>query len=366
MIYPKQHAFILVTTLWMLAILTISASFFAVWTQRAVDLAQELQTDLQGEIDAYNTQAQLLYLFSTRRLNMAGLNPKTVQAEFSFNSGVDFDITPILPVGGEIELDDTIYQGIGSARFSIQDKAGLFSLHYLSIGISQSTKRKAMKLLDILGVPDELQETLIARFKDYVDSDDFHRLNGAEEVHYQQAGLPPPANRLLINPMECRAILGWAEQKGLWENDLWGQITTTATAGFLNFNTAHELVLQSLDGITAETAQRIIAWRKEFGAFTNYLQFQKIVGAEVGGDQFTAGYRVYPSEYFRISVWHQNSQRMRQQHIGLTPIADKAKPWENSYSADLALSKQRLNATPISLASVFISKDEKNKGSSAN
>ncbi|MEK7991511.1 MAG: helix-hairpin-helix domain-containing protein [Thiotrichaceae bacterium] len=353
MIYPKQQAFILVTTLWMLAILTIAASFFAVWTQRAIDLAQDLQTDLQGEIDAYNTQAQLLYLFSTRRLTMAGLNPQISQIQLSFDS---IDITPALPVGGEIALDDSVYQGIGLARFSIQDKAGLFSLHRLSLGYSQGSKRKGMKLLGVLGVPAELRETLVARLLDYVDTDSSYRLNGAEASHYKQAGLPPPANRLLLNPMECRAILGWTEQEGLWNNGVWGQITTTATAGFLNFNTAPASVLQSLDGIDALIANRVVARRKEFGAFTNYEQFQRVVGVEVGGDTFTAGYRVYPSKFFRISTWHESSQRMRQQHIELTAILDKAKPWAVNYSADLALPAQHINAKPVTLKSAFISK----------
>jgi type II secretory pathway component PulK len=283
---------------------------------------------------------------------MAGLNPQITQIQLSFDS--DFDITPALPVGGEIELDDTVYQGIGLARFSIQDKAGLFSLHRLSLGFSQETKRKGMKLLGVLGVPAELRETLIARLLDYVDIDSSYRLNGAEAEHYQQAGLPPPPNRSLLNPMECRAILGWAEQEGLWKNGVWGQITTTMTAGFLNFNTAPASVLQSLDGIDALIANRVVARRKEFGAFTNYEQFQRVVGVEVGGDTFTAGYRVYPSEFFRISTWHEGSQRMRQQHIELTAILDQAKPWAVNYSADLALPTQHVNAKPITLNSVFI------------
>ncbi|WP_353570603.1 helix-hairpin-helix domain-containing protein [Candidatus Albibeggiatoa sp. nov. BB20] len=359
MIYPKQQAFILVTTLWMLAILTIAASFFAVWTQRAVDLAQDLQTDLQGEVDAYNTQAQLLYLFSTRRLTMAGLNLKLSKVQLNFSG--DFDITAALPVGGEIALDDTVYQGVGSARFSVQDKAGLFSLHHLSIGLSQTAKRKAMKLLGVLGVPTELRETLVARLQDYVDSDDSHRLNGAEAMHYKQAGLPPPSNRLLLNPMECRTILGWAEQEPLWNNGVWGQIATTVTAGFLNLNTAPALVLQSLDGIDAAIANRVVARRKEFGAFTHYGQFQQTIGVEVGSDVFTVGYRVYPSEYFRISTWHENSQRMRQQHIELTPIQDQAKPWKVNYSADLALSTHHINAKPLILKAAFITTAKKNE-----
>ncbi|MCV6637946.1 type II secretion system protein GspK [Candidatus Albibeggiatoa sp. nov. NOAA] len=355
MIYPKrQQAFILVTTLWMLAILTIAASFFAIWTQRAVDLAQDLQTDLQGEIDAYNTQAQLVYLFSTRRLTMAGLNPNVSQTSLNFSDA--FDISAALPVGGEIALDDTVYQGIGTARFSIQDKAGLFSLHQLSIGLSRGAEKKAIKLLGILGVPTELRKTLVARLRDYVDADDFHQINGAEAAQYIQAGRPPPPNRLLLNPMECQAILGWKEQEDLWKDGVWGQISTTATAGFLNLNTAPALVLQSLEGISAETAKRVVDRRKAFGAFTGYLQFQQLIGVEVGGDAFTVGYRVYPSEFFRISTWHQNGQRIRQQHISLTPIQDQAKPWKVDYSADLALFTHQANAKPIKLDAVFINK----------
>lgn len=357
MIYPKQQAFILVTTLWMLAILTIAASFFAIWTQRAVELAQGLQTNLQGEIDAYNTQSQLFYLFATRRLTMAGLNPVVKPVQFQFTTVEDYevDMSTILPVGGELKLDDTVYQGLGQARFSIQDKAGLFSLHKVSLGYTVNVKRQAIKLLGILGVPAEQRKTLIERLQDYVDPDDFHRLNGAEAQHYQRLGLPPPANRLLLNSMECRAILGWAEQQSLWHSDTpWEQLTTSATVGAFNLNTAPELVLQSLDGINAQMAQQIVAKREEFGVFINYSQFQKLVGVEVGGDKFTIGYRLFPSEYFRISIWHQTSHKMRQHHIKLTPVVDQASPWQIDYAIDLALPPSKRQAKPVLIENLFL------------
>ena len=354
-IYLKQKAFILVTTLWMLAILTIAASFFAVWTQRAVELAQDLQTNLQGEIDAYNTQSQLFYLFSTRRFTMAGLNPEIKPVQFNFAiESYEVDMDAIMPVGTEISLDDTVYQGIGQARFSIQDKAGLLSLHNLSLGYGQSAKRQAIKLLGILGVKAEQRKPLVERLQDYTDSDDFHRINGAEAQHYKSNGLPPPPNRLLLNSMECRAILGWSEQHTLWENNLWGQLTTSATAGAFNLNTAPKLVLQSLDGISAEMAQQMVSWRKEFGVFLNYLQFHKLAGVEIGGEQFTIGYRLFPSEYFRVSIWHKTSQKMRQYHIKLTPSLDQSKPWQVDYTLDLALNSSKQQEKPLSTKNVFI------------
>jgi len=356
--YLKQKAFILVTTLWMLAILTIAASFFALWTQRAIELAQDLQTNLQGEVDAYNTQSQLFYLFSTRRFTMAGLNPKIRPVQFNLiTEPYEVDMDAIMPVGTEISLDDSVHQGIGQARFSIQDKAGLLSLHNVSFGYDQNAKRQAMKLLGILGVKAENRRPLIERLQDYTDSDDLHRINGAEAQHYKQQGLPPPPNRLLLNSMECRAILGWNEQHVLWEDNQWGQLTTNATAGAFNLNTAPKLVLQSLDGISAEIAQQIVSWRKEFGVFLNYLQFHKLARVEIGGDKFTVGYRLFPSEYFRVSIWHNTSQKMRQYHIKLTPNLDQAKPWQVDYTLDLALSASRQEETPLPTKNAFIQND---------
>jgi len=96
----------------------------------------------------------------------------------------------------------------------------------------------------LLGVAEDLQAPLVAKLKDYIDLDDLHRLNGAESFHYRQRNLPPPTNRFLSNPMECKRILGWAEQSGLWKDLALAQLTNTILPVNPNFNTAPVKVLQ--------------------------------------------------------------------------------------------------------------------------
>jgi general secretion pathway protein K len=351
-----KKGFILVITLWLLLILTVAASFFATWTQHSMELVQQLHADLQGEIDVYNTNSQLFYLLATHRFSMGGLRSELSQLTINIDEYAEFDPSIYFPVGGEIRLDDTVYHGLGAAKFAIQDKAGLFSLHLLSFDVTGGYKIKAMKLLGLLGVPAELREIFVDRFQDYTDVDDFHRLHGAESIHYEQANLPPPPNRLLINPMEARGILGWNEQESLWQDGSWAQVTTTARAGLPNLNTMPELVLQSLEGIDAQIARSIINWREEFGVFTNYHQFQRAAGVAVGSEAFTLGYRLFPSDQLRISVWHEGSQRMRQTYIQLTPVADKAKPWLVHYYMDLAVAGKYQRAQPKTTAAFVTGK----------
>ena len=68
-----QRGFVLVATLWLLAIMTIGAAFFAAWTEKAVRLAGDLQAGIQADIDMRSTEATVLYLLGTQRMTLAGL-----------------------------------------------------------------------------------------------------------------------------------------------------------------------------------------------------------------------------------------------------------------------------------------------------
>jgi hypothetical protein len=162
-----QKAFVLVTTLWMLAILTIAASFFALWTQHALSLAQTMQDDLQGEIDMHSTQATIIYLLTTQRTTIGGLvlpiedEKEAAELEEKLNDS-------ILAVGGEMAIDDRPYFGYGKALFALQDEAGLLSINFADNSILN-------RLLGLLGVEEELRPPLIAKYHDYIDLDELHR-----------------------------------------------------------------------------------------------------------------------------------------------------------------------------------------------
>lgn len=353
----QQKGFILVTTIWVLTLLTVAASFFALWTQRAVTLAQVKQADLQGEIDMYNTQTNVLYLMATQRFNIAGL---TTPASTSFedkmkedkgiviidNTNVPhpaFSMLPpddgsvsILPVGGEIALDDRVYLGDGHIFFAIQDKGGL-------LNINLETHRIA-RLLGVLGVEPSLHDALVAKVQDYVDADDLHRLNGAEKHHYEERGLLPPRNRYFLVPLEVHRVLDWAEQSVLWENDQLGQLVRFRSTARPNFNTAPALVLQAAYNFSAEAAERVVKWRQN-APFYRLSTLVSVAGAIPDIDEEETNY--FPSSSMRLTLWRRGSQRVRQVHLRLTPYADGKKPWQIHYTLEHGLFPKYAQAIPI-------------------
>ena len=366
-----QKGFVLVTTLWVLAMLTMAASFFALWTQRTVETVQQMQDDLQGEIDMYNTQANLIYLLATQPYSIAGLTvsqvegkkraPTTLEQLADDSRSLD-DILDefieiekrkqtqkhlqylsiegtysILPKGGEIALDDRSYYGYGKAYFAIQDIGGL-------LNINLASEFTFNRLFDLLGIDSELHSSLFAKLQDYVDIDDLHRLNGAERYHYEEHHLPIPRNHFLITPMETYGILDWTAQSQLWENYQFEQLTQTLTASRPNFNTAPPLVLQCAYNLNANAVEQIIEVRKNQPFYTLNVVTQ-VAGMSPFVDPMETNF--FPALQLRITLWYEGGQRMRQIYLQRTDDHDGYKPWRIKYSRELKLLPYYTQIPPI-------------------
>ncbi len=318
-----KNGFILLATLWMLAMLSIAASFFALWTERAVNIAQSRQANIQGEIDMISTEANIIYILSSQRFTIAGLTiPEDLEHRKIYDP--DEEVT-ILPVGKEIALDDRPYFGHGKAFFAIQDEGGL-------LNINIETEVTISRFLGLLGVDANLHGSLTAKLKDYIDMDDLHRINGAESYHYKKRGLP--RNNYLYHQMELQQVLDWKEQSTLWKNHKLKQLTQLWLPVRPNVNTAPALVLQAAYQMSAESAARIIAARKIQPFYTSRM-VREAMGEPLNVDPFEENY--FPSTILRLTLWHEKAQRMRQVFVQLTPSADKKKPWQVEFRLEFDL-----------------------------
>jgi len=339
---------VLLTTLWFLVIITVMVGFFAVWTQRAIDLTVNAQQSRQRHIDIYNTKSALIYLLTTQPFTTAGLT--TNPAILKKNDDTLF----FTPLGNEINVDNKSYQGQGNAYFSLQDEAGLLNLNLLSLDdTSKITERQFYRLLSVLGVNEKYHAILLARLRDYVDPDNNHRLNGAEINHYEQVNLSPPTNQPLLSPLECIKVLGWEELDELWKNMRWTQLTTTSLSGHININSAPLEILKTIDYINDEAAQRIIETRKIY-PILGMEKLSEVTGIALQSqaiDIFDLGLRVFPSRFMRLSLWHKEANKIQQITIELTPKDDGGKPWyiTSHYDYPLHFLKNIADNAPISL-----------------
>lgn len=316
-----QQGFALAVTLWLLAILTVTAGYLALWAEQTVDDAWRMRERFQAEVEMRGTESALLYLLASRRMTLAGLSLGNGPASPTVADSDDMGFNRLLPLGDELLLDDHWYQGLGETRFAVQDESGLIPLH-------EESAPTLFRLLGLLEVPDAAREPLLAKLFDYTDPDDLYRLNGAEAAQYRDRGLLPPPNRDLLSAWELHAVLDWDRQTEAWREQRLPRLTTTLRGGLPNLNTAPALALQTLSGIDNETALRLVAGRP----YLNFLQANLAAGRELPGDEMS--FPLLPSRYLRLSIAHPALRTLREMHVQLTPFATQS-PWLIDHVVDI-------------------------------
>lgn len=298
MIRKKQDGFVLVLTLLILAAITIFAAYFGERVQKSLQLAQQKQNLSDKQIHLSNVRAEILFRLSTEYFTQYGLGP--------INQAIALD-------GRSYSIDDTTLQ--------LQDARGLLNLNTAS-------DERLFRFLGAMEVPADQRSHLIDTLRDYTDSDDLRRLNGAESSDYQKLGLPPPTNLPLLSPLELKNILGWRDMAPLWKNKITvANLTTVGKVFGTNPQTASWQVLAALPGVTHEIANAIII-RRKLESNLNESFITQITGAN------------YSTEMGQIVAFPADSVRITQRATGLpwairynmrlTPLSNIS-PWEIDY-----------------------------------
>jgi len=295
MVPKAQHGFVLVATLWILAIITIAAGYFAERVSRAIELAQQKKTAAEQLVEFANTRADILYRLGTTRFSFYGLGEAPA-----------------------IALDDTAYRGSGDDIIRLQDNDGLLNLNFIQ-------SQMMSNLLGQLEVPIEKHDAMIDTLRDYIDTDDLRRLNGAESAEYSALGLPLPPNDWLATPYQLKNIIGWRDYTALWENQRLLRFVTTSRLSAFNPNTAPLEVLASLPGVNQKAAEAFIALRNEKPAYS----LAQLVGYAPGILEPEFFY-FFPGNSIRITQQSQGLPWAVQYSLTLTPLDERA-PWRIDY-----------------------------------
>ncbi len=320
----NASGFVLVLVLAMLVILSLLAGSIAGVTERLREQAQFRQVRLRDSIDIASTRATVFYLLNTQRMTTGGL---TLDQNVSFGeSGIrqiesDEDLMSSLPVGNEIALDGRPYRGLNAIRFSLQDEQGLF-------GVNWSPPRALQRLLAQTAAPTSIPSaTLINRLMDYQDPDDLYRLNSMEADGYLSAGMQPPSNRKLATPMELMRVVGWAEALGFLGSAELSDTVSLEDTSMINVNTAPARVLLTVDGVTAELVERILA-RRKVEPFMTGRAFFEFLGVQSSAEE---GVAVYPAPSGTLKLWSANGGQVSLVHWTLTPLEEGQPPWREDY-----------------------------------
>ena len=164
-----------------------------------------------------------------------------------------------------IKVDGTIYTGqLGNDyyTFDVVDESGKINLNILT----DSSGIILNKLLINMGVSKEDADTIVDSILDWKDTDDIHRLHGAESDYYmslpnpyksKNARLDAVEELLMVKGITPEILYGSNEKAGLFD-----LLTVYARTGGINVNAAPKEVLAALPGMTPELVNKVSSLRE--------------------------------------------------------------------------------------------------------
>ena len=308
----RPRGFVLVATLWVLALVAVVAVFFAERMGQARALALAAQARTQALLDLSGARADLLYRIATTPVSLHGLGQDPASA---------------------LALDDRPYRTLGDTLVQVQDNRGLLNLNVVD-------DERLGRFLGVLGVPPERRSALVDALRDYADEDNFKRLNGAEAAEYAAAGLPPPRNAKLVTPLEARRIFGWAQAPELWQGGALERLTTTSGSFSMNPNTAPWQVLAAMRNMTPEGVQAMVAARK-LAPIASPQQVMALTGVQIATDPMLADVIALPADSWRVTQQAPGMGWGWRYNVTLTPVSDFS-PWRIDYFYRVELPPQNV------------------------
>jgi hypothetical protein len=297
-----------------LAGLGLLASYVDRLTDENVQRALQHKQNIIRELDLYSTQATLVYLFATSRMNDRALILEAKQYLVRGESQV--------PGRGvqELLLNDTVYRGLGDVLFSIQDEGGLAP-------VNSHRFPSFSKLLSSVGLSDSARSLVAGRLQDYTDENQALSLNGAELFEYRQKKLPLPANGLMKSPLEMRKLMGFSELVSAQQWAYLRPYLTMREVNGYNFNVMPVKVLMALFDNQEATVQAILSLREKERIYS-LSQIERATGKQLFLDEDDV--RDIPSAAIRISLWQKNSRRRILSGVEFT-ASEESSPWRTDY-----------------------------------
>lgn len=308
----RHGGFVLVATLWILAAITIGAAYLAEQVDRARLQAAKSQDLAGGLVALENTRSEILFRLAVSGLSIYGLGRDSASA---------------------MRLDDTPYSGTDDDLVRLQDNRGLLNLNFVERSI-------LFNLLAQFGVGSDAQGPMLDALLDYIDTDDFRRLNGAESREYEAIGLPPPPNDFLFTPYQLQSVIGWQDRELLWTSPRFLQLVTTARVTGIDPNTAPREVLASLPGSNAEVADMLIQSRRA----APFVTLAQLLAAAPSLRLDEANTMLFPSGSVRVTQQSPRVPWLVQFSITSTPTSPIG-PWRVDYYARTPIANPTGNET---------------------
>ena len=198
----NDGGFVLVATLWALAALAVLAAYIDGVVASDLRRASEARRSLQAELDRRSTEATLVYLLATGRMNHRAL---ILEQEQRFSNSLPEG--EYLPEHGDGEILVTGVPYAAGRRHPLRHPGR----GRPRIGQRPPLRSPWRPCSSTRASPPSDTKRILARVEDYIDSDHALTLNGAERYDYLERGEAPPLNWIMASPQELRRVLGVEE-----------------------------------------------------------------------------------------------------------------------------------------------------------
>jgi hypothetical protein len=316
----SQGGFLLPIVLFSSAAILIFVTAAYSQVMRQIDDVRRLAANGEFAIAKVSAKAEIVYRFMSE--------PKTV-----FGLG-------LLP-GTALRVDNRPYSLPSAGVYvRVQDAAGLIDANRADLNVWR-------RLAEFVGVPTDQRDVLADRILDFIDEDNFRRLNGAERDDYVAAQREPPPNRPLESALSLQSVLGWEAllPKAMSEQFI-GALTVGAT-GRVNPNAASPAVLFATLGVPLVAAKDLVAQRGEGFLDASYVARFSTMSPEL------LAFAVDPvtSPVLLLTVTHVSTGRTERVRVTITPRASRW-PWTADFyetlpAADVAELAKRSMPLPL-------------------
>lgn len=304
----NQSGFVLAVVLWSVAALTLITGGIVARINHTLEQASQMRELARLQQDMMATEQTLLYVLSARPRNAAG---------------VDLEAA-----GPTLRMDGSLYRGVGSATYAMQDAGATLSL-------LEPTKDTWARTMNALKIPQGDADRWYDQLMDYQDRDDLTRLNGIESEGYERLDLAGPPNRFMVTPHELRNLPIAAEYPEQTEVLILN--STSATGSMANVNTSPPLMLEVVHYLRKDDAETVAEARSE-NVLTSLSEASIKFGVLFQGAQFQTVWQ--PTGNVRIMLGNTEGRHRRWVAVEFSATTDGS-PWVIEYSHPVAIRKQQ-------------------------
>lgn len=321
----NQSGFVLAVVLWSVAALTLITGGIVARINHTLEQAGQMREFARLQQDMMSTEQTLLYILSARPRNAAGVDLGGVSGEAPSPPGA---VETESVAGPTLRMDGSLYKGIGSSAYAIQDAGATLSL-------LEPTKDVWGRAMNALKIPQGEADRWYDQLMDYQDQDDLVRLNGIESEGYEKLGLAKPPNRFMVTPHELRNLPIAFEYPEQTETLILN--STSATGTVANLNTSPPLVLEVLHYLQKNDAE-VVAKARSAKILSSLSEASMEFGMLFQGSQLQTVWQ--PTGNVRIMLGNAEGRHRRWVAVEFSATTDGS-PWVIEYSHPVAIRKQQ-------------------------